>query len=476
MFRTPKSARGMNGNGTKRVTCSMIDIDESNELTSTRILGESTTRILVVDDDEMIRNLLNQILTPKGYKVDLSEGSGSALENLIDYKYNIVLLDVNLPGISGHEILKYCKKNHPFTEIIMITGNPAIDIAVNTVKDGAFDFIEKPFTVENILNKVDEALKHQRKKFSTTTNQMMNMDQSMNQHSLPPEYKVIRTIGSGNMGIVMLVEKDKRKFAMKVLRRDGSEAAFEGRVKRFLREAKILSKIESPHVVKIYDYGYMKNKDVPYYIMEYIRGKGLIQLVKDNSLTLQQKLHIISQVASALEIVHRHGILHRDIKPSNVLVEENYNAKLMDFGVARVEDSSLTMHDEVLGSPAYMAPECFDRRRRIDNRTDIFSLGILSYELLTGEKPFKGETVSEMMAAIQKTRPIEPMKINSDIPAGAQDMLAKMLHKNPKERFQTAIQVCQAIHSFADLDMDIGKNITTRLFKAVLFSGGRVWE
>ena len=111
-----------------------------------------------------------------------------------------------------------------------------------------------------------------------------------------------------------------------------------------------------------------------------------------------------------MAIVHKFGVLHRDVKPSNILVTDDYVAKLSDFGIAKISDSSLTLTHEVLGSPAYMPPETFKRNCTIDNRSDIFSLGILAYELITGVKPFQGETVSEMMNAIQKSKPKEPRK------------------------------------------------------------------
>lgn len=450
--------------------------NDNGDVTSTRIMADRTPRILVVDDDEMIRTLLREILLPEGYKIDLSESSGSALENLIDYKYNLILLDVNLPGISGHEILRYCKKNLPFTEIIMVTGDPAIDVAVNTVKDGAFDFIQKPFTVDKIRTKVKEALEHQKSNLRKTSDQIVEIANS-GRESILPEYEVVRTLGSGNMGVVLLVEKEKRKYAMKILRKEGDNDAYLGRMKRFLREAKILSQIDSPHVVKIFDYGMAKNKNVPFIIMEYVKGNNLVELIKSKSLTLDQKLSIISQIATALETVHEHGILHRDVKPSNVLVTKELETKLMDFGVARISDSSLTMHDEILGSPAYMAPEVFDKRRSLEKPSDIFSLGVLGYELITGEKPFKGETVSEMMGAIQTMRPIEPRKLDPSLPANVQNLLAKMLNKNPKERFQTAGEITTAI---TEIDADsehIEETMTRRILRSMFQPGaGRIWE
>jgi CheY-like chemotaxis protein len=447
--------------------------------TSTRIIAEDDAlpRILVVDDDPAIRDMLTDILGGKGFTVDLSPGSGDALEKLIDYKYNLLLLDANLPGISGFELLKYCKKNHPLMEIIMITGNPELDQAVSTVKDGAFDYIAKPFSVEKLLLRVEAALKHRKEVMLKSLS-----DADGAQGSAPgminmplPDYKIIRTLGSGTMGVVLLVERERRHFALKILRKNQGDKTAETRSKRFLREAKILSQIEHPNVVRVYDSGFPENS-VPFILMEYVPGTSLVELIKDNKLSVSQKLYIISQIASALSAVHKFGILHRDIKPGNVLVKDDLTAKLSDFGVARVSDSSITMTHEILGSPAYMNPEAFTSNKPVDNRSDIFSLGILSYELVTGKKPFQGETVNQMMNAIQKSRPVEPRKIVPELPVKVQNILARMLRKVPDERFQDASDIVLTINNLNKSPEDAADIEKGGFIKTILGGPAKVWS
>ncbi len=438
--------------------------------------GKEEPRLLAVDDDPLIRKMLFEILAPQGYHIDLSESSGDALEKLIDYKYHLLLLDANLPGISGFELLKYCKKHHPAMEIIMITGNPELEDAISTVKDGAFDYIAKPFSIEKLQNRVKDALKQQKERLSrevpgSGVKQYMN-DAAMEQPL--PNYRVIRTLGAGTMGVVLLVERDSKQYALKILRREGDSSVHTSRVKRFLREAQILSQIEHPNIVKIHESGFPRTGDVPYILMEYIEGRPLTDYIKNGSLKLESKLHIISQISSALSIVHKHGILHRDIKPSNILIKNDLTAKLTDFGIARVSDSSLTMTHEVLGSPAYMPPESFNPKLPIDARSDIFSLGILSYELITGSKPFHGETVAEMMSAIQSVRPKEPRKLDPSIPQPVQDFLANMLYKNPDDRFQNAAKIVQTINNLGRKTDDM--DTKSRSFFRAMLGGGRVWE
>lgn len=446
---------------------------------STRIMskdgGDMPARILVVDDDGFIRDMLKNALEPIGYHVDLAFGSGDALEKLIDYKYNLLVLDANLPGISGFELLKYCKKHHPVMEIIMITGNPELDDAISTVKDGAFDYLPKPFSIEKLLSRTEDALKHQKDELIKSLSPA-NADKLNNPHNfLLPEYKIIKTLGTGMMGIVFLAEKDCKQYALKVLRREGDDVGHAARLKRFLREAKILSQIEHPNVVRVYDFGFPKDSEIPYIVMEYVPGKSLTTFIKENKLTLEQKLYIIAQIAAALAIVHKFGVLHRDVKPSNILVTDDFIAKLSDFGIAKISDSSLTMTHEVLGSPAYMPPETFKQNKILDCRSDIFSLGIMSYELITGMKPFHGETVGEMMDAIQNARPQEPRKINPELPLSVQNLLEKMLKKKPEERFQSAAKIIEAINNLQKKDEEADGKLLG-LLKNIITGGSRVWS
>jgi FixJ family two-component response regulator/tRNA A-37 threonylcarbamoyl transferase component Bud32 len=452
------------------------------DTSTTRVMGPNgapPSRILVVDDDGMIRDMLKEILEREKYCIDLSESSGDALEKLIDYKYSLLLLDANLPGISGFELLKYCKKHHPLMEIIMITGNPELDDAISTVKDGAFDYIAKPFSVEKLVTRVKDALKHQKQQLiKSLSTQGNNLVSKTGTPQTPlPDYRVIKTLGAGTMGVVLLVEKDKKYYALKILRKEGNESNHSLRIKRFLREAKILSQIEHPNVVKVFDSD-LPEEDVstPYILMEYVDGKPLTDFIKQDSFNLEQKLYIIGQIASALAIVHKFGVLHRDVKPSNILVTEDYVAKLSDFGIAKISDSSLTMTHEVLGSPAYMPPEIFKPNKLIDSRSDIFSLGILSYELITGEKPFHGETVSEMMDAIQKSKPKEPKKLVPDLPMPIQKLLENMLRKNPEDRFQNASEIVETINSLGRKESMEDTVIRPKGFLRSILPAGKVWS
>ncbi len=261
-------------------------------------------------------------------------------------------------------------------------------------------------------------------------------------------FSVVRALGAGSMGVVLLVEKDKRRFAMKLARKiDSGRNDSSDEIQRFIREAQILSSIHHPNVVEIVEYGISPptNDGVPFLVMEFVSGYPLNTFPDLEKKTQDWKISIVRQVASALEAVHSHGIVHRDVKPGNILVSNDGTAKLDDFGVAEIAESNSRTMLDALGSPAYMAPEAFDHGKTKDHRSDIFSLGIVAYELITGIKPFHGTNLDEIKSAIKNNDPIAPVLLEPSLPLGVQNTLAGMLAKAPSDRFQSMSDVLKAL-------------------------------
>ena len=419
----------------------------------------SQSRILVVDDEEFVREFLSDALLAEGYEVEVAEECNQALEILETKTFDLILSDINLPGMSGNDLLRVIKKDYQTTEIMLITGDPGLDGAVQAVKNGAYDYLSKPISPEKLYERVKSALIHSK----TKPNKAIHTGTTLPNTG----YSVVRTLGSGNMGVVLLVEKDKKYYAMKILRRESPGPISDNKTKRFIREAEILAQIDHPNVVKIFDYGISEDEEVPFFIMEFVPGRPLNHHMMSNTLSLDEKLSIIRQISDALDFVNGFGILHRDIKPGNILITDERHVKLTDFGIARVADSNLTITREVLGSPAYMSPEAFDSSCQKDQRSDIFSLGIIAYELLTGVKPFSGETIGEIMDEIKNHKPIEPIKILPSLPGYLQDILAKMLAKQPDDRFNSAGEILQALdHQSGSTPKNEG--ITSRLLRTLI--------
>jgi len=413
------------------------------------------SRILIVDDEEYVRSFLKDALEAHSYSIKLAVDSNEAIKILKENEFELVLSDINLPGMSGLELLSFCKTEYKKTEVILITGDPGLDGAVESIKHGAFDYLSKPISPAKLYERVEEALKHVREKLSTLA--------STSKDFFHRDYSIKKTLGSGNTGIVFLVEKDKQPYAMKILRSDTDNPIEDIKMKRFMREAKILSQVEHPNIVKIIDFGI--SDEAPYIIMEFLSGKPLNQLIGKTLFPLSEKVAIIKQIANALKTVHKIGILHRDIKPANIILTENNVIKLMDFGIAGLKNSDLTITSELLGSPAYMSPEAFDGSKVKDKRSDIFSLGVIAYELFTGIKPFQGDSIGELINIIKIEDPIEPTKIDTAIPEYIQDIIAKMLAKDLHDRFSDTEEIIKAL----DVEDTIirGKSISRQLLQTL---------
>jgi serine/threonine protein kinase len=255
-------------------------------------------------------------------------------------------------------------------------------------------------------------------------------------------YKIESILGEGAMGIVYKAHDPiiKRTVAIKLIKvGDGvSETEKKEFYERFYREAQISGTLNHPNIVGIYDIG--EEQGMPYIAMEFIEGKTLSEIIAEQGrLDIESAVKILSQVASALDYAHKKGIVHRDIKPGNIMIGEDTRCKIMDFGIAKLQNSSLTQTGAFLGTPSYSSPEQITEGT-IDHRSDIFSLGTVTYEMITGSLPFKGQTLSSILYKIaheppEKIENAEKYGINT---AAWNKLFARVFAKNPDERFQGA--------------------------------------
>ncbi|MBB5183682.1 Stk1 family PASTA domain-containing Ser/Thr kinase [Catenisphaera adipataccumulans] len=250
-------------------------------------------------------------------------------------------------------------------------------------------------------------------------------------------YEILSLIGQGGMADVYQARDTilNRVVAIKILRDSMSEDPMT--LVRFQREASAASRLSHPNVVDIYDVG--EYKGMHYIVMEYIRGRTLKQMIKRRgSIDLHESLNIMIQLTSAIKDAHSHNIIHRDIKPQNVLVKDDGTVKITDFGIAIANDNvQLTMNNAVMGSAHYLAPETAQGKEATP-QVDIYSLGIVFYELLTGSVPFQGHTPTEI--AVKHLR--EPMPFvrdyNPEIPQSVENIILKATAKNPADRYENA--------------------------------------
>ncbi|MCK4572954.1 MAG: serine/threonine protein kinase, partial [candidate division Zixibacteria bacterium] len=241
-----------------------------------------------------------------------------------------------------------------------------------------------------------------------------------------------------------------RPVALKTIRLDfvNDPAEMEELRERLFREAQAAGKLSHPNIVTIYDVG--SENQLQYIAMEYIKGRTLEDMIKKKTKFNYRIIsRIIIQICSALEYAHQRGIVHRDIKPANIMVMEDYTVKVMDYGIARVDSNSMTKTGIAMGTPNYISPEQL-KGQKVDQRSDLFSLGVVMYELLLGRRPFKGENLTSLIYAIVNHDPEKPSNVNPQIPLLFDHIIARTLQKDPAQRYQKASEIMVDLQDFVE--------------------------
>ncbi|MFP4365323.1 MAG: serine/threonine protein kinase, partial [Spirochaetia bacterium] len=250
------------------------------------------------------------------------------------------------------------------------------------------------------------------------------------------KYKIVSEIAKGGMGAVFKAIHPtlKRPVILKKLMLKSRKSL----VERFKREARIMMDFRNENIVDVYDH--FKEGTSYYIVLEYIDGVSLDQLIRqERYLQEDLALYIFMDACKALKYAHDKGVIHRDIKPANILISRNGEIKLVDFGIAvSVEDdeAGLTKEGMTLGTPSYMAPEQFENTKNVDKRADIYSMGVMLYEMVTGKKPFPGSLSAEAIAAIHKGKYVNPKKINPEITGKSLGIIKKSMRPKTQKRYQ----------------------------------------
>jgi len=252
------------------------------------------------------------------------------------------------------------------------------------------------------------------------------------------------------MGVVYQAHDPQidRVIALKVLRQDRVSSA--DLVQRFLKEAKAIGRLSHPNIVTVYDVG--QDHDTIFIAMEFLEGRSLNEVMKSKSLSLDEIVLIGAQVADAVDYAHNKGIVHRDIKSTNIILTPGGQPKITDFGIAHIEDPSApqqTQAGEILGTPVYMSPEQI-MSKPVDGRSDLYSLGVILYELTTGQRPFSGDNLAAIFRAITQDTPAAPFNMAPFIPQALSELIVKSLAKEPDERFQTGKAMAETLRTCLD--------------------------
>jgi serine/threonine protein kinase len=270
-------------------------------------------------------------------------------------------------------------------------------------------------------------------------------------------YEIESEVGRGAMGVVYRARDPKidRTVAIKTISIFEQDSDEEQQFReRFVLEAKAAGGLSHPGIVTIFDVGEEPESHLPYIVMEYVAGRPLSRILGASALRklpLGPALQLAQEVAEALHYAHGRGVIHRDIKPANILVTREGHAKIADFGIAKVNESQLTLPGRVMGSPAYMAPEQLSGEKA-DARSDLFSLGVILYTILTGHRPFQGNSAATVISKVAHHDPIAVTILEADFPPALNRIVSRAIAKDPAKRYQTG----------AELAADLQKLRTTR--------------
>ena len=405
-------------------------------------LSAGTARLLVVDDNEMNRDMLSRRLERAGYHVQTAVDGASALDLLAAEPIDLVLLDVEMPGLSGLDVLREVRKTRTSLQlpILMATARSDSQDVVEALEAGANDYVIKPLDFPIVLARVGAQLRL--RPASAPGAEASPAAETGPGSLLAGKYRLGALIGSGAFGSVYRARHVDlaRDVAVKVLltaARSSPDA-----LARFQREGIAACRVKHPNAVAVTDFGVTAD-GAAFLVMELLEGHSLHDEMKQvGHFAAPRAAEILTPLCAALAEAHAAGIVHRDIKPGNVFLQRNLRGetvKVLDFGIAKMVDEdaragNLTVDGGILGTPAYMAPERF-RGEAIDGASDVYSVGVMLYQMLVGRLPFPPD--SELMAVVMMHLHRQPPPLREVDPAIAPEIeriVLSALRKDPRQR------------------------------------------
>jgi DNA-binding NarL/FixJ family response regulator/tRNA A-37 threonylcarbamoyl transferase component Bud32 len=414
-------------------------------------------RVLIIDDDEDLRTLLAHYLKQEWPDAQL-EQFDPLDRPMPDASfplgtYDVVILDYMLGRGDGLKWLAQFKKRADCPKILFLTGAGNEIIAVRAMKAGADDYQRKQeMTRERLIKSVRELTLGTVEKTLSPEVAARIAGHNLGARVRIPGIKVLHLIGEGGTARVYLAsrERDDEPLVVKILR---SEILADPKaLARFMEEYALVERIKSPHVARIYDHG--TSEEHAYLVMEFFEGGDLQKRLAGKALPPDQSLRMFRELMLALGDIHEKGILHRDLKPQNLMFRNDGTLAIVDFGIAKHIDAiDMTGQGEILGTPRYMSPEQV-QGRALDLRTDIYSAGVLLYQMLTGQHLFEGDTAVEVALQHLNTAPPALPEHLADY----QRLMDKLVEKDRDARFRNADEVLGFLsRKFYQLPVDLDK-------------------
>lgn len=417
-------------------------------------------RVLIIDDSEDFRLLAAQYLAIEWPAAEIVEYDplerGAPAGDFDWHAYDVLLLDYQLGAADGLSWLRNYRRVAGFPPVVFLTGAGSEEVAVQALKLGAADYLRKhDLSKARLIEAVNTALEERLPRLQSFHNADtllravstearlpevgdFHINESGLAHSIRISgYKVLRKLGEGGMSAVYLTSRDAdlKEVALKIL--DAKLSKDPAELKRFIREFDIIAKLDTPYVVQIFDQGFT-DKHI-YIAMEFFPNGDATKLMR-KPLDLPISVCLIASLARALVSIHAAGIVHRDLKPQNIMLRTDGSLALVDFGVSHDVSLTLTQANALEGTPIYMSPEQCEGKT-VDGRSDLYSLGCILHELLTGKRPYEAKSLAEMIFK----------HLNSPIPqlpdsmAACQPLLNRMMAKSADDRFHSALELLKFV-------------------------------
>jgi len=397
-------------------------------------------RVLIIDDDDDLRTLLAHHIREQWPSVEIEQFD--PLEQDIpgpDYpfaSFDVMILDYMLGRGDGLQWLQQFKRRADCPKVLFLTGAGNEIIAVRAMKAGADDYQRKQeLTRERLITSIRDLTANSVERTLTPDLAVRMEGQSLGARIKVPGIRVLHMIGEGGASRVYLAsrESDDEPLVVKILRPDVTKDKVA--LARFMEEYALVERIQSPHVARILGHG--TSEEHAYLVMEFFGGGDLNKRLDGRALAPEEALKLFRELMFALGDIHEKGVLHRDLKPQNLMFRQDGSLAIVDFGIAKhIDGIDRTGHGEILGTPRYMSPEQV-QGRALDLRTDIYSAGVLLYQMLTGRHLFEGETAVEVaLHHLNTPPPALPQRLEQ-----YQHLFDKLLEKDRDARFRNADEV-----------------------------------
>ncbi len=469
-------------------------------------MTEHLARLLVVDDNPDGRELLARRLQRSGYSVETAYDGLDAINKIREGQFDLILLDIMMPNMSGIEVLQEIRGRHSKIElpVLMATAKSDSEEVVRALELGANDYVIKPLDYPIVKARIESQLQVRTELDGMRAHTATFLHDGTTEPGtvIDGRYKVLSTIGRGGFAVVFKAKQlsTGQVVALKVMRpqRIANLGTADVELARFDREMELIGRLQHPHVVRLIDSGSLevetlrpsatsqvfarmssevpskegthpiekkvvksRKQQVPYIAMEYLDGRPFSEIIADEApMPVESAIELMLPVVSAIEAAHRAGIVHRDLKPPNIIVMHRNgrpHPKVLDFGIAKLLDegvTQLTVDSEFLGTPEYMSPEQARGAEELDARADQYTVGVLLYEATTGRRPFTSDSFVKLLHKISRGQCERPSQVMPGIPSGFEGVILRAMDPDPNRRFSSMEALGRALLPFSEKEVE----------------------